>query len=371
MIFRTRTALLCIASVALALLSAALYAQENDAQIEVPAPHQTPVSGDTSADPDPAMHAVVNPESVSAAEAELLPQAKSVDLGEPVATQEATTAVAAPVVPPVSAAETPQAAKAEVETLPLVLLGTNVPPMTSARLSWSPAQSMEGLASPTPVLVVHGKTEGPTLCLTAAIHGDELNGIEIVRRVLYNIKPQSLRGSVIGVPIVNLQGFQRNSRYLPDRRDLNRYFPGYPKGSAAARMAYSFFHEIIKQCDVLVDLHTGSFDRTNLPQLRADLSKPEVAELTKGFGATVVLHGDGAVGSLRRAAVEFGIPAVTIEAGGPVRLQEDAIEHSVKSIHTLMYRMNMVKKSRSWGVPEPVYYSSQWVRANTGRHPAQ
>jgi predicted deacylase len=300
-----------------------------------------------------------------AATEHVLQQARSVDLREPVANPEDIQAIiprpSAPVVVTGESDQTPQ-----VETQPFILLGTEVPPMTSTRLSWSPAQSFEGLASPTSVLVVNGAKPGPTLCLTAAIHGDEINGIEIVRRVLYNIEPEDLTGAVIGVPIVNLQGFQRGSRYLPDRRDLNRYFPGAPNGSSASRIAHSFFHEVIEACTVLVDLHTGSFDRTNLPQLRADLSNPEVLELTQGFGATVVLHSEGAPGTLRQAAVNEGIPTVTIEAGGPMRLQEDAVDHSVKSIHTLLNHLGMVKKSRIWGDPEPVYYNSQWLRAETG-----
>ena len=249
---------------------------------------------------------------------------------------------------------------------PFLLLGAEVPPGTSTRLSWSPSQSFQGIAAPTPVLIVNGEKPGPVLCLTAAVHGDELNGIEMVRRVLYNLEVKELSGTVIGVPIVNLQGFRRSSRYLPDRRDLNRFFPGDPKGSSASRIAYSFFHEIISYCNVLVDLHTGSFHRTNLPQLRADLSNPDVVDITQGFGATVILQSDGAEGTLRRAAVNAGIPAVTLEAGEPMRLQEDQVSHGVKGIQTLMNKLGMYDYSSFWGDPEPVYYKSEWVRANQG-----
>lgn len=138
------------------------------------------------------------------------------------------------------------------------VLGAVVPPATAMRLSWQPNQSSDGLSMPTPILVVNGAQPGPVLCLTAAIHGDELNGIEIVRRVLHGTDPEKLSGTIIGVPIVNLQGFQRSSRYLTDRRDLNRFFPGNPQGSSASRIAYSFFKEIISHCNFLVDLHTGS-----------------------------------------------------------------------------------------------------------------
>ncbi|WP_346837166.1 succinylglutamate desuccinylase/aspartoacylase family protein [Microbulbifer sp. SAOS-129_SWC] len=249
---------------------------------------------------------------------------------------------------------------------PLRLLGAEVPPATSTRLAWSPTQHFEGVYSSTAVLVVNGAHPGPTLCLTAAIHGDELNGIETVRRVMYNLDKEKLHGAVIGVPIVNLQGFHRGSRYLTDRRDLNRYFPGYPDGSSAARIAYSFFHEVILHCNAVVDLHTGSFYRTNLPQLRGDLRNPKVVKLTKGFGSTVVMHSEGAKGTLRRAAVAAGIPTVTLEAGAPMVLDEASVSHSVKGIRTLLNQLDMVSKFRLWGDPEPVYYNATWQRATTG-----
>jgi len=249
---------------------------------------------------------------------------------------------------------------------PLVLLGTEVPPATSTRLAWAPSQSFEGIYSATPVLVVNGASSGPTLCLTAALHGDELNGIETVRRVLYNLDPNKLRGAVVGVPIVNLQGFRRGSRYLSDRRDLNRFFPGDPNGSSAARIAHSFFHEIIQHCSAVVDLHTGSFYRTNLPQLRGDLSHSKVVKMTEGFGSTVVLHSKGAAGTLRRAAVAIGIPTVTLEAGAPMVLDEGAVNHSVKGIQTLLNHLDMLSKFSLWGDPEPVYYNSAWQRAPEG-----
>ena len=246
------------------------------------------------------------------------------------------------------------------------ILDTQILPGTYQRLSWSATELFEGLPVSTPVLVVNGNLSGPTLCLTAAIHGDELNGIEIVRRVMHNLVPEKLSGTVIGVPIVNLQGFRRGSRYLPDRRDLNRYFPGNPNGSAASRIAYSFFEDIVSHCDALIDLHTGSFERSNLPQLRADLRNPEVVTLTEGFVSTVILHSDPTEGTLRFAATAASIPTVTLEAGGPRELELDEVKHGVKGIETLLNTLGMVKKIRLWGDSEPVYYRSTWVRANSG-----
>lgn len=320
----------------------------------------------------------------SASEPAAKPNAPEVKLPTPDASKPAAKPKVEPAPPQdaAPAADAPQESAPEAETPPaetpavaapepaqpksLFILGTEVPAATSARLAWSPSQSFEGLSMPTPVLVVNGAKDGPTVCLTAAIHGDELNGIEVVRRVLYGLNPKELTGAVIGVPIVNLQGFRRSSRYLTDRRDLNRYFPGNPEGSSGARIAHSFFNSVIRHCNVLVDLHTGSFDRINLPQVRADLRDPESARLTHYFGATVVLHGTGAEGTLRRAAVEYGIPAVTLEAGGPMRLEEANVSHGVAAIRTLLNSMGMIKKFSFWGKPEPVYYQSTWVRVNHG-----
>jgi len=255
---------------------------------------------------------------------------------------------------------------AEGQAAPLTLLGTDIMPGNAHRLSWAATELFEGVPVSTPVLVVNGALPGPTLCLTAAVHGDELNGIEMVRRVLHEIEPQKLSGAVIGVPIVNVQGFRRGSRYLPDRRDLNRYFPGNPNGSAAARIAHSLFTDVVAHCDALVDLHTGSFERANLPQIRADLRNPDVVTLTQGFGSMVVLHSKPTVGTLRHAATLAGIPAVTVEAGGPSELELAEVKHGVKGIETLLSTLDMVKKRRFWGDPEPVYYKSSWVRADNG-----
>jgi len=249
---------------------------------------------------------------------------------------------------------------------PLRLLGAEVPPGTAQRLSWSATELFEGVPVSTPVLVANGVAPGPTLCLTAAVHGDELNGIEMVRRVFHDIDPRKLSGALIGVPIVNVQGFRRGSRYLPDRRDLNRYFPGNPNGSAAARIAHALFTDVISSCDALIDLHTGSFERANLPQLRADLRNPDVVTLTQGFGAMVVLHSKPTVGTLRYAATLLGIPAVTVEAGGPSQLELAEVKHGVKGVETLLTALGMTRRTRLWGDPEPVYYRSSWVRADNG-----
>ena len=249
---------------------------------------------------------------------------------------------------------------------PLQLLGETVERGSSAILTWDLESSFSDVSAPTSVLVVNGTKHGPTLCLTAAIHGDELNGIEIVRRVMYELKAEKLTGAVIGIPIVNLEGFKRASRYLPDRRDLNRYFPGRLSGSYASRIAYSFFHQIVDKCDFLVDIHTGSLDRTNLPQIRADLNQPSVADLASKMGSIVVLQSRGGSGTLRRAATDAGIPAVTLETGAPNNLQKEAVEKGVETIAAALRSLGFTAKNFWKGSKEPVYYRSRWVRAKQG-----
>jgi predicted deacylase len=231
---------------------------------------------------------------------------------------------------------------------------------------WSASKIFEGMSSETPVLVVNGRERGPVLCITAAIHGDELNGIEMVRRVFQDLSPDTLKGTAIGIPIVNIHGFRRGTRYLPDRRDLNRFFPGNPQGSSAARIGHSLFENIIRRCNALVDLHTGSFYRSNLPQVRADLSLPAVADLAHGFGGMLVLNSPAAPGTLRRAATDAGIPAVILEAGEPLRLQPRQVEQGVAGIKRLLGSLGMVRKVTLLKQPEPVYYRSRWVRADHG-----
>ena len=249
---------------------------------------------------------------------------------------------------------------------PLELLGKTVQPGTFETLHWAPDQSFRSIATPVPVLVAHGNEPGPRLCLTAAVHGDELNGIEMVRRLMYELEPNELAGTVVGVPIVNLDGFRNGSRYLSDRRDLNRYFPGHKNGSAASRVAYSQFNNIVRQCDYLVDLHTGSQKRINQPQLRADLDKSEVVAFAKHFGGMTVLHSPPGDGMLRAAAVEEVIVAVTMEAGGPNRLEEEAVDYGVQALETLLENLDMRKASRFWGAPQPVFFESEWIRAGQG-----
>jgi predicted deacylase len=246
------------------------------------------------------------------------------------------------------------------------VLGETVAPGEKWLLSWVSSETFAGGPVPIPVRVARGVLPGPTLCLTAGIHGDELNGIEVVRRILLEIDPNQLHGMVIGVPIVNLHGFRQASRYLPDRRDLNRHFPGRSNGSAASRIAHSFFQQVIVHCEALVDLHTGSFHRSNVPQVRADLTDSGAFELAKAFGSGVVVHAVGEPGTLRRAAGDVGIPAISYEAGEPMRFQPVEVEEGVRGVRELLARKGMLSSQPRRSQRQEIYYRARWVRVDDG-----
>ncbi|HSF97056.1 MAG TPA: succinylglutamate desuccinylase/aspartoacylase family protein [Ornithinibacter sp.] len=214
-----------------------------------------------------------------------------------------------------------------------------------------------------PVRVVHGREAGPTVWVNAAIHGDEVGGIEVIRRVLAGLRPKTFRGTLIAVPIVNVHGFMAGDRYLPDRRDLNRSFPGSPRGSLAGRIAHLVMTEVVAKCEVGIDLHTGSDRRTNLPQIRADLNDPRTRALAEAFGAPVLLHASVRDGSLRSAAQDRAT-VLLFEAGEAWRFDEWAIHAGVAGVRRVLATLGMTQQVDA-GPPEPalVCRRSGWVRA--------
>ncbi|NJL48743.1 MAG: succinylglutamate desuccinylase/aspartoacylase family protein [Leptolyngbyaceae cyanobacterium SM2_5_2] len=245
--------------------------------------------------------------------------------------------------------------------------GETIPHNKRVRLDLPVARLPTGTQMSLPVTVINGKKPGPRLWLSAAIHGDELNGVDIIRRVAKALQPHRLSGSVIAVPVVNIFGLLEQSRYLPDRRDLNRSFPGSGRGSLASRLAFLFMKEVVSQCTHGVDLHTAALHRVNLPHVRADLENPATYTFAQAFGAPIMIHASHRDGSLRQAAAKRKIPTLLYEAGEALRFDADAIQVGVDGIYRVMAYLGMYAPPSS--LPVPVTQESRqtrWARASRG-----
>ena len=250
---------------------------------------------------------------------------------------------------------------------PFEIGGRSIKPGTRQTISLPMSLLSDHTPMKIPIHVVHGRREGPRLFVSAAIHGDELNGVEIIRRLLKSSKLSKLCGTLIAVPIVNVFGFMANSRYLPDRRDLNRSFPGNSKGSLTAQLAHLFMKEVVSRCTHGIDLHTGAIHRKNLPHIRADISDPAMESLAQAFSAPLILHSNLRDGSLRLAATEMKIPTMLYEAGEALRFDEVSIRIGVRGIIRVMQALEMLGRSESRPSSNCVTaQSSIWVRAPTG-----
>ncbi len=244
--------------------------------------------------------------------------------------------------------------------------GERIPPGTSVTLELPLPQLYTRTPMTMPVHVRRGKRAGPSLFVCAAVHGDELNGVEIIRRLMKRRALNRIRGTVIAVPIVNVYGVIDRSRYLPDRRDLNRSFPGSGRGSLAARLADLFMTEIVAHCTHGIDLHTAALHRGNLPQVRGNLDDHETLRLARLFGVPVLINADLRDGSLREAAAARGIPMLLYEAGEALRFDEVSIRAGVQGILNVMRGLEMLPptRGRKRRSHEPfVARSSSWVRA--------
>jgi predicted deacylase len=244
--------------------------------------------------------------------------------------------------------------------------GHRVEPGASAEIRLKVAESYTAEVVSIPVTVVRGGERGPTLFLTASIHGDELNGVGIIRDLLNDQPFAPLRGTLIAVPVANVPAFLNQDRRLPDRRDLNRSFPGSPRGSLSSRLAHVLFQEVVRRADFGVDLHTAGGERSNYPQVRADLGHPEAAALARAFGCTFLVHGGGPDRSLRRAALKAGVPVVVYEAGSPRRLERPLIEIGKAGVLNVLRHLGMLA-----GEPLPPEQAfevreTRWIRARAG-----
>jgi len=254
----------------------------------------------------------------------------------------------------------------ETKADPLSINGVEIKPGSRTTIDLPVGRLYTHTTMTMPVHIIHGRKPGPRLFVSAAIHGDEINGVEIIRRLLKMPTLKRLRGTLISVPIVNVHGFIHHSRYLPDRRDLNRCFPGSEKGSLAARLAYLFMREIVNNSTHGIDLHTGASNRDNLPQIRANMDDEETAKLSHTFGAPVIISSSLRDGSLREAAAEKGIPMLLYEAGEALRFDEVCIRAGVRGILNVIRSLGMLPPSSSRSRKRrtsQIARSSSWTRA--------
>lgn len=250
---------------------------------------------------------------------------------------------------------------------PVQIAGREIRPGESLRYPYGGETSFESAYLDAPVFVARGAHPGPVLCITAGVHGDEINGTEIARRTFSWVDPTGLSGMVIAFPMVNAAGVRTGNRYMQDRRDLNREFPGRSNGSVSAIVANSLFTTITDHCNYLVDLHTGSFSRNNLPQIRVTGRQPRALEIARHFGVGIVIIADGPPGSLRRETSDVGIPAIIYEAGEPLRFDLDQIAAGVRGIESLMAYLDMTRDTASIEIPESrIYTRTSWVRVPVG-----
>lgn len=228
-------------------------------------------------------------------------------------------------------------------------------------------QAYTGFPYKLPCIQIKGKTAGAKLLVTATIHGDELNGIAILHSLVEHINPHDIAGEIIILPVVNILAFHIQSRYLPDRRDLNRLFPGSRRGSEGARLASFIWTVFGQKATAIVDLHSASYNRWNFPHIRGNMEMEKVREMTKAFGADVATHSTGTAGSLRRVASKVHIPSILFEAGQINRFEKEFILPGMSGIWGVMHLLQMVDKFPS-NIPQPkktfsYLKNSSWVRA--------
>ncbi|MCH9697042.1 MAG: succinylglutamate desuccinylase/aspartoacylase family protein [Gammaproteobacteria bacterium] len=250
----------------------------------------------------------------------------------------------------------------------LQLAGQTIQPGTRSQLNLELPTLYTHTSTTLPIHVIHGRRSGPTLFVSAAVHGDELNGIEIIRRLLSHKTLARVSGTLILIPMVNIYGVIHHSRYLPDRRDLNRSFPGSTSGSLAARLANLLLTEIVEKCTHGIDLHTAAIHRSNLPQIRANLDDEKTLSMAQAFKVPVLINADLRDGSLRAAANELHIPMLVYEAGEALRFDEISIRAGVRGVMNVMRFLKMLPKtkSRQTTPAEPyIARSSSWLRAES------
>lgn len=253
-----------------------------------------------------------------------------------------------------------------INTKPLVIGGQRIKLGETRQVNLDFSETYLGSPVSMPVYVMRAKKNGPRLFLTATIHGDELNGLGILRELLYDSPPNLTHGTLIVVPVVNVYGIESHERYLPDRRDLNRSFPGLPTGSISGRLAHVLFDEVIKQCDFGIDFHTAAVRRTNFPNVRADMLDPNAKQLAQAFGSELIVHGKGSKGTLRREATRTGVPTIILEAGEVWKIEPSAVEIGMRGTMNVLKALGMVEGDPLLPPFQFIAKRTTWVRAEAG-----
>jgi predicted deacylase len=249
--------------------------------------------------------------------------------------------------------------------------GGAVDPGETANIRFTVSETYLGDPVRIPVTIVNGEMDGPTLCLTAAAHGDELNGIEIVREVAHTWDHSELAGTIVCLPVLNVPGFIAQQRYLPIYdRDLNRSFPGNESSTSAKRIAARIFRNFIDPCDLGLDFHTSTRGRSNMLHVRADMDDQAVARVARAFGTNVIIAGEGPGGSLRREASAAGTPTITVELGEAHRFQRRLIDSALEGVLSVMAEFGMrPSETVKWPGWRTVIEGSDektWLRADSG-----
>jgi predicted deacylase len=244
--------------------------------------------------------------------------------------------------------------------------GREIPAGESVNVKLAVSESYSSMTVRIPIHIRRAEADGPVVFVTAALHGDEINGTGAVRQLIQDEDFQLLRGSVILVPVLNLLAFDRHSRYLPDRRDLNRSFPGSKNGSLASRMARIIFDEIVPRCDYGIDLHTAAVRRTNYPNVRGDLTNPEVRRLAESFGSEIIINKKGPRGSFRREACEAGCPTIIMEGGEVWKVEPSIVEAATRGVRNVLRGLDMLDSEVESPDYQIVIEKSKWIRAGKG-----
>lgn len=253
----------------------------------------------------------------------------------------------------------------------LKIAGFSIEPGSRREIYLKVSESFLSSSVQIPVTIIRGENDGPTVFLTAAIHGDEINGIEIVRRIINETDERKLNGTLLCVPVANIPGFLDQNRYLAYNRDLNRYFPGSPRGNNAERMAHKIYSQLVKKADWGIDLHTAAHGRANMPHIRGDMSHPKTRKLARAFGSGVIIDNAGRIGSLRRTATENGIPTILFEAGQTGTFSREISEAGYRGVTRIFRTMGMLTRHSGAKRPKRPPYQvivkhSFWVRAERG-----